>query len=169
VGDAAKRAEPTAFAQDPAHPLLFFPAIGEEEVDDDLERYLNSDDLRFIRFKANQLAGKYGFRSDEIEDIQQSLVLDSLKRFEHFDSRRGSRLTFNRSVVNHAVATLIEARKAAHRGFGVCHVSLTSTSDDNSPNSPAFADFIFRGRPSQSNGRVLAAVRTTPAPAARPS
>jgi len=98
-------------------------------MDDDFEHHLDNHTLKFIRFKARQLAGKYGFRPDEREDIEQSLILDCLQRLRRFDPGRGSRQSFGCGVVGHAVATLIEARRARHRGYGVPHVSLDASHD----------------------------------------
>jgi DNA-directed RNA polymerase specialized sigma24 family protein len=124
-----------------AHPL-FVSDVGGNNVGDDLEPYLTTEILGLIRHKARQLAGKYGFRRDEFEDIHQSLVLDFLERSRRFDSRRGSERSFARSVINHGVATLIEAQNAQGRGHRFHHLSLSAPSDDANPNSPAVVEMI---------------------------
>lgn len=112
-------------------------------MDDDFEHsLLNDDALRFIRIKAKQIAGRYGFQPYEAADIQQSLILDCLERFAHFDPKRGSPRSFIRSVVNHGVANLIESQRARRRGYGVRHSSLNSSFDINDPSSPEIVDIV---------------------------
>lgn len=108
-------------------------------MDDDVEQFLNNDILDFIRRKAKQLAGKYGFHRDEIEDIQQCLIVDCLQRVRRFDARRAPRDRFARHVVKHGVARLIESRRAIRRGHGARLCSLSGRADEDSPN---LADLI---------------------------
>jgi RNA polymerase sigma-70 factor (ECF subfamily) len=77
-----------------------------------------------IRIKAAQLAGCYGFRWADREDIQQELWLDAFVRFRRFDASRSSRRTFLCRVVNHRIATLIKTRSASCRDFTRCQRSL---------------------------------------------
>ena len=109
-------------------------------MDDDFENCLSSDTFRFIRLKANQLTGKYGFLRDDIDDIQQSLVLDYLQRVRRFDADRGDSDHFARHIVKHGVARLIESQRAACRGYGnrLCSVSTAC----GRPESPDLADSI---------------------------
>jgi RNA polymerase sigma factor (sigma-70 family) len=111
-------------------------------MDDDLEQFPDTATRRFVRTKARQLAGKYGFRTDEIEDIQQSLILECIERLPHFDPQRGSRARFLRGVANHAIANLIESRRARCRGYWVRHGSLSAVSDSESPNARALVEVI---------------------------
>jgi RNA polymerase sigma-70 factor, ECF subfamily len=119
-------------------------------VDDDFEYYLDSETHRFIRMKATQLAGRYGFRRDEREDVQQSLILACVARFRGFDPTKGSWEGFMRAVVNHAIATLIEARRAARRGHSWYHVSAEASSSDDwrnaSPLSDSISEDFYRDR-----------------------
>ncbi len=102
-------------------------------MDDDVKQFLNDDILSYIRRKAKQLAGKYGFHRDEIEDIQQRLILDCLQRVRRFDSRRGPRDCFARHVVKHGVARLIESQRATRRGYGIRLCSLNAGAEAESP------------------------------------
>ena len=84
---------------------------------------LDSDILRYVRFKSRQLAGRYGFSSDDGADIQQELVLDYLRRRSRFDSRRCSLRTFARLIINNRVATIIKAQMASCRDYRACRPS----------------------------------------------
>lgn len=108
---------------------------------DYFERRLD-DVVRLAAFKANQLAGKYGFASDEREDIQQTLVLECLRRCGHFNSQRGNTATFTRIVIKHAVATLIGAQKSHRRDYRRCQRSLNSPAQRTDPSSPEVAEVI---------------------------
>lgn len=121
---------------------FIFPVVGRKNMDDDFERYLDSETLGFIRQKARQLAGRYGFQSHEAEDIQQSLILDCLERLARFNPHRGVRTNFTRFVVKRAVATLIETRQCSSRGFDVCQISLDSPTYKNDAGASGFADVI---------------------------
>jgi RNA polymerase sigma-70 factor (ECF subfamily) len=109
-------------------------------VDVNCDLNLSADTVEFIRRKARQLAGKYGFSKDEVNDLQQDLTLDYLQRRPHFNELRGSDQGFARSIVRHRVATLIESQKAQRRGYGIRHYSLSTPLDSVCPDSPLFAE-----------------------------
>ncbi len=88
------------------------------------QQLLDPTIFRLTRFKARQLAGRFGFAYHDVEDIQQDLLLDFLCRSRRFDSHRCSRRTFARFVVNNRVAALVQARKAACRDHRVDRLSL---------------------------------------------
>jgi len=127
-----------------AHPLFRFPVNGEEKKVDDLEQQLNTNIRKFIRRKASQLAGKYGFHSDETDDIEQSLLLYYLQGVRRFDSRRGSIDHFGRYIVKHGVAKLIQSQRATRRGFGARLCSLSTSHADSA--SPHLTDLISENR-----------------------
>jgi DNA-directed RNA polymerase specialized sigma24 family protein len=110
-------------------------------VDDDLKNSLD-EVLRFIPWKARQLAGKYGFRYDEKEDIEQELRLACLKRSSCFDPTRSKPHTFMRLVVNHRVAALIESQKAQCRDYRLRR-SLEDSCDGTDRTFSGLADFVF--------------------------
>jgi RNA polymerase sigma-70 factor (ECF subfamily) len=72
---------------------------------------------QLIRHKARRLVGVAGFVNGDIPDIEQELVLDVLARLERHDPRRSKRETFISNIVDHCIATLIEARKAGIRDY----------------------------------------------------
>jgi RNA polymerase sigma-70 factor (ECF subfamily) len=98
-------------------------------VDDNFDTYLSSTILRFIRFKASQIAGRYGYRRDEIEDIQQTLIVECMERLPRFDTRRAGQRTFMRLVINRGIATLVGSQKTRCRDFRLCQQSLDSAGD----------------------------------------
>lgn len=99
--------------------------------------------INLAHYKGQQLAGKYGFAKHDAEDIQQDLLLDYLQRSRSFDSHRCSHRTFTRLVVNNCVATIIEARKASFRGYGVRRLALNELFDSEDPNSPELAESLL--------------------------
>jgi RNA polymerase sigma-70 factor (ECF subfamily) len=101
--------------------------LTEEAVDEhrfELDPYI----IQFSRFKARQLAGKYGFERLDMEDIEQELLLDFIERSRSFDSCRGSSRTFATRIINHRIANILEARKAGYRDYRV-----VSRMDERSP------------------------------------
>lgn len=100
-------------------------------MDDAFEQILNDQILSFIRRKAKQLAGKYGFCRDSSDDIEQSLVLECLQRVRRFDARRGRPDHFARHLVKHAVAKLIESQRSRRRGCGFRLCSLDAKLGDD--------------------------------------
>lgn len=90
-------------------------------MDDDRSTHsLDDETLGFVRFKARQIAGRYGFHRDEFEDVQQTLIAHCLERMARFDSRRGSPHTFASIVINRGIATIIESQKARCRDYRLC-------------------------------------------------
>lgn len=73
--------------------------------------------IKLIRHKARRLVGTAGLRSDDVPDIEQDLAADLLRRLGRFDERRAKRETFISRVVDHAIATMLEARKAGVRDY----------------------------------------------------
>ncbi len=86
----------------------------------DLDPYAS----RVIRIKAQQLIRRPEFTQSDRADIEQELWLDLLLRFARFDGDRARHETFVNMVVNHKVATLIEARQAGKRDHRIPTYSL---------------------------------------------
>ena len=80
--------------------------------------------VQLIRYKSGQLAGKAGFRVSDRDDLEQELVFDLWRRLPRYDSARARRNTFIARVVEHKIASLIEAQKAAMRDYRRCRWSL---------------------------------------------
>ena len=73
--------------------------------------------LRVVHYKAAQLVGTYGFSRSDGEDLQQELLADYFVRLRKFDPAKSSCRTFLRRVIQHRVATLLEAQRAACRDY----------------------------------------------------
>ena len=83
-----------------------------------------------IKYKARRLIGQAGFTASDREDIEQELILDLLRRLPKYDPKRAQRNTFIARVVEHRVATLIEAQKAGIRDYRRCRCSLNDRFED---------------------------------------
>jgi RNA polymerase sigma-70 factor (ECF subfamily) len=79
---------------------------------------------RLIKHKARQLVGKAGHTWDDVEDIEQDLTLDVLRRLSKYKPDRSQLNTFVALVVEHRIASLIAARKARMRDYRLCCCSL---------------------------------------------
>lgn len=77
-----------------------------------------------IRSKARTLIGREGFHSADCDDIEQELALDLLCRIKNFNPDKGKLTTFMSCIVDHRIATMIEARRAARRDWRQCLDSL---------------------------------------------
>ena len=77
-----------------------------------------------VRFQARQLARTRVFRTTDVEDLEQDLMLDLLRRLPSFDPSKASRNTFIARVVENHAATLITAAMAEKRGAAIKHESL---------------------------------------------
>jgi RNA polymerase sigma-70 factor (ECF subfamily) len=90
------------------------------------KRYKGIDEyaVRIIKFKARQLVGRVGFTESDREDLEQEMMLDLLQRLSKYDPERAQRNTFIARVVDHKIATIIEARKAGLRDYRLCRCSL---------------------------------------------
>lgn len=73
--------------------------------------------VRIIKFKSRQLVGRVGFTAYDREDLEQEMMLDLLQRLSKYDPERAQRNTFIARVVDHKVATIIEARTAGVRDY----------------------------------------------------
>jgi len=87
--------------------------------------------VKLIRHKARQLVGKFGFTQSDLEDLEQDLMLDLLHRLHKYDPARAQRNTFIDRIINHRVATIIEARKAGMRDYRLCTCSLNDPLEDD--------------------------------------
>lgn len=99
-------------------------------------RYQGIDDyaVKIIKYKAKQLVGRYGLTISDREDLEQELILDLLHRLPKFNPDRAQRNTFIARVVEHKVATIIEARKAGMRDYRRCRCSLNDRFENEEGN-----------------------------------
>jgi RNA polymerase sigma-70 factor, ECF subfamily len=77
-----------------------------------------------IRHKARQLVGTYGFTEADRDDLEQELRVDLLRRIGKYNPAKAKLSTFTARIVEHCIATIIEARKAAKRDYRECDCSL---------------------------------------------
>ena len=100
--------------------------MGFDKHDDGIDPYA----VQLIKYKARQLVGQAGFTVSDRDDLEQELVLDLLRRLPKFDPERAQLNTFIARVVEHRIATLIEARKAGIRDYRRCQCSLNDRFED---------------------------------------
>lgn len=100
--------------------------MGFDERDGGIDEYA----VQLIRYKSGQLAGKAGFRVSDRDDLEQELVFDLWRRLPRYDPARARRNTFIARVVEHKIASLIEAQKAAMRDYRRCRWSLDDRIED---------------------------------------
>ena len=84
---------------------------------------------RIIRLKAKRLIESAEFKEGERKDIEQELHLQWLLRQSRFDPTRGELETFADVVLNNAIRTMIEERRAAKRDYRLCTCSLDDPID----------------------------------------
>lgn len=82
---------------------------------------------KMIRIKARQLIGKAGFTRTDCEDLAQEMRLDLWRRLAKFDAKKARLSTFVCRVVEHKVASIIEARKAKLRDYRRQQCSLNDS------------------------------------------
>jgi RNA polymerase sigma-70 factor (ECF subfamily) len=68
------------------------------------------------------------FRED-VHDLEQELALDLLQRRKKYDPSRASLNTFTSRVVDHKIASMLEAQRAARRDFRKVARELASSSE----------------------------------------
>ena len=98
--------------------------------------------VRLIRYKARRLIGQAGFTASDREDIEQELVLDLLRRLPKYNPKRAQLNTFIARVVEHKIASLIEARKAGIRDYRRCPFSLNDRFEDEEGRSVERVDTL---------------------------
>ena len=100
--------------------------MGVDNSDDGIDPYA----ARLIKYKARKLVGKAGFTASDREDIEQELTLDLLRRLPKYNPKRAQLNTFIARVVEHRLASLIEAQKAGIRDYRRCRCSLNECFED---------------------------------------
>ncbi len=86
--------------------------------------------VKMAVIKAGQLIGKYGFTSDDFEDIVQEIVTDTVMRAKSFDLNRSTFEKFVLFTTNRKTATLIEHNKTLKRKSNSKTESLDTVMDD---------------------------------------
>ena len=98
--------------------------------------------VRLIKHKARQLARRSDFSESDRQDIEQELVLDLLRRFPNYRPDRAQRSTFIARIIEHKVATLLEARRREKRGGHVRTRSLSDQVRDDEGKAVELADTV---------------------------
>lgn len=71
---------------------------------------LGTQGARLIREKAREIARLNGFQSHEVEDIEQNLATEAIRRLARFNPARGSRESFVARVIDHAFTDIVTKR-----------------------------------------------------------
>ena len=100
--------------------------MGFDKHDDGIDPYA----VRLIKYKARRLIGQAGFSVSDRDDLEQEMILDLLRRLPKYNPKRAQLNTFIARVVEHRIATLIEARKAGIRDYRRCPYSLNDRFED---------------------------------------
>jgi len=119
-------------------------------------RYQGIDDyaVRIIRYKARQLVGRVGFTESDRQDLEQEMIFDLLRRLPKFKPERAQRNTFIARVVEHKVATIIEAQKAGMRDYRLCSCSLNDRFENEEGGSVERIDTINQDDYLQRTGKL---------------
>lgn len=72
---------------------------------------------KLARKKARRLVGHYGWVKADQEDIAHELLVDVLERWHNFDPALSEVKAFVGGVIQHRIATLIEAQMAGMRDY----------------------------------------------------
>ena len=86
--------------------------------------------LKLIRTRARELCRRADFTPADYDDVEQELVMDLLKRFPKFNPAIAKEVTFVQRIVDHKVASLIDARSAKRREHGARVASLHHEVED---------------------------------------
>lgn len=78
---------------------------------------LNDYALKLIYHKARQIVGKAGYTQDDVDDIEQELALDLLRRLPKFDPARATYNTFVARLVERKISNLIRHRTQEVRDY----------------------------------------------------
>ena len=95
-----------------------------------------------IRYQARRLALSRALHPSDLEDLEQELMLDLLRRLPAFDPSKASRNSFIARLVENHAATLIKAALAGKRGAAIPHESLQATIHEEAGDPIALGDTI---------------------------
>ena len=95
-----------------------------------------------IRRKARRLVGTVGFTTSDVQDLEQELRLDLMKRLHKFDPDRGSYNTFVARIIDHKIQNIIRHRKQEIRDFRRESYSINGSIEPSDGNSTKFSDLI---------------------------
>lgn len=81
---------------------------------------INKYAVKKVRYEARKLVGRVGLTKWDIEDIEQDLFLDLFERLPKYNQYLAQPNTFIALLVEHKVASIVEARKAGRRDYRLC-------------------------------------------------
>lgn len=96
-----------------------------------MEHPLDAYAYRTIRRYAGRLIGRYGYRLQDLPDIEGDLALYLLEQLPRYDPNRGSRATFINHLIEHRISDLVSARQRACRNLGEHLLSLAEALEDD--------------------------------------
>ena len=96
---------------------------------------INDYASRLIKYKAKSLAGNHGYIGADVQDLEQELMIDLLRRLPKYDPKLGRLTTFIIHVVNKKTATLIARQYAGKRDIRFCAFSLNEELEDQDGNA----------------------------------
>jgi RNA polymerase sigma factor (sigma-70 family) len=78
-------------------------------------RGLDPQISELIRHKVKRLVGNYGFRRDDVEDLQQELTMHVVKALKRYDATRASVHTYADRIVSSKIASIVAKATAQKR------------------------------------------------------
>ncbi|MBI3722356.1 RNA polymerase subunit sigma-24, partial [bacterium] len=86
--------------------------------------------VKLIRTRARELVRSGRFTAADQDDLEQELVIDLLKRFPKFYPAFAKEVTFVQRIIDHKVASLIDAQSAMVRDYRMRKASLHHEVED---------------------------------------
>ena len=109
---------------------------------------------KFIKFKAGQLAGRYGFTQSDTGDIEQDLTVDLLERLSKFDPTKAKFSTFVARIVEHKISRLVRDSQAQKRDYRREERSLNDLVNDGDGRTVQLAETISHVEDQSCPGRI---------------
>ena len=100
--------------------------MGFEQLDEESIAYAK----KVIECKARQLVGQAGLSESDVEDLQQEMWADLLRRLTWFESDRAKAKTFIARVVSHRVSAILRHRSGMGRDYQRNAGSLSEETED---------------------------------------
>ncbi|MDP6447179.1 MAG: hypothetical protein QF805_25515 [Pirellulaceae bacterium] len=107
------------------------PPVGQSRGSDQV---IDSFTKGYVRKRARELAGKYGFKRHDRDEIEQRLYLKLAKRLHTANPNSPKWKAYVATTVSHCIASMIrdnEAEKRDHRR--VCSIHVVIGEDDDGP------------------------------------
>lgn len=86
---------------------------------------------RYVRHKAREVIGRYGFVIADLLDLEQELILRLMERLEKFDPTRAPWNSFVVAVVDRQLATILAGQRAQKRRHAVVRPLAKPFADDD--------------------------------------